>query len=59
MMAPSWINISKVFAFSPVNERRFPASMRWPVDETGRNSVTPSTMPRMQAFMISINIKSP
>src|SRR5438128_12626700 len=26
------------------------ASTRWPVDETGRNSVTPSTMPRISAI---------
>src|SRR5947208_10557839 len=27
------------------------ARIRWPVDDTGRNSVTPSTMPRMIAMM--------
>src|SRR3954449_11001103 len=26
------------------------ARIRWPVEETGRNSVTPSTMPRMMAI---------
>src|SRR6185295_2171397 len=30
---------------------RSPARMRWPVEETGRNSVRPSTMPRMNASM--------
>src|SRR5207249_1198014 len=30
---------------------RSPARMRWPVVETGRNSVRPSTMPRMSASM--------
>jgi hypothetical protein len=24
--------------------------IRWPVEDTGRNSVRPSTMPRMMAF---------
>src|SRR5262245_49013029 len=44
-MAPSWMKISKVSAVSPRNPRRCPATMRWPVDETGRNSVRPSTIP--------------
>src|SRR6185369_8053765 len=26
------------------------ARMRWPVEDTGRNSVTPSTIPRMMAI---------
>src|SRR5206468_180431 len=44
-MAPSWMKISKVSAVSPLNPSRWPATMRWPVDETGRNSVRPSTIP--------------
>src|SRR4051812_40890761 len=27
------------------------ARIKWPVEETGRNSVTPSTMPRMMAMI--------
>ena len=40
-MAPSWIRTSKVL---PVDSkpRKWPTSSRWPVDETGRNSVSPS-----------------
>ncbi len=48
-MAPSWMITSKLSAFGPVNPRRWPARIRWPVEETGRNSVSPSTMPRMAA----------
>ena len=48
-IAPAWITISKSFAFSPVYPRSEPATIRCPVDETGRNSVRPSTMPRIAA----------
>ena len=48
-MAPIWMKISKVAARAPVNPRRLPATIRWPVDETGRNSVRPSTIPRATA----------
>ena len=54
-IAPSWMNISKTFALSPVKESRLPASMRWPVDETGKNSVTPSTIPSINAFHMLVN----
>src|SRR2546423_8492622 len=35
---------------------RSPARMRWPVDEIGRNSVRPSTMPRMSASSRLCNV---
>src|SRR5438445_4744654 len=48
-MAPSWMMISKAAARGPTNPSAWPARIRWPVDETGRNSVAPSTSPRMIA----------
>jgi hypothetical protein len=48
-MAPNWIEISALAATSPVNPNAWPAKIKWPVDETGRNSVSPSTMPRITA----------
>src|SRR5213080_4994269 len=45
-MAPSWMTISKAAARGPTNPSAWPARIRWPVDETGRNSVAPSTSPR-------------
>src|SRR5438309_1220384 len=48
-MAPSWMMISKAAARGPTNPSAWPARIRWPVDETGRNSVAPSTNPRMIA----------
>src|ERR1700733_7927595 len=49
-MAPSWISTTKLSqkAPSPRPKKRFTSSM-WPVEETGKNSVMPSTMPRMTA----------
>jgi hypothetical protein len=43
-MAPSWISTSKVLP-GDLKLRKWPASSRWPVDETGRNSVSPSIRP--------------
>src|SRR6187401_1393750 len=48
-MAPSWMEISVLEATSPVNPNAWPAKIRWPVEDTGRNSVSPSTMPRITA----------
>src|SRR5258708_21299146 len=49
-MARSWIRIAKLFQKlpSPRSKNRS-ASSKWPVDDTGRNSVTPSTIPRITA----------
>src|SRR3954470_20991584 len=37
--------------FSASKPSRVLARIKWPVEETGRNSVTPSTMPRMTAMI--------
>ena len=52
-MAPAWMTISNSFARSPVKFSSDPATIRWPVEDTGRNSVRPSTRPRMAATMRS------
>jgi hypothetical protein len=49
-MAPLWIATWKVATFSPVNPRSELATIRCPVEEIGRNSVSPSAMPRMAAL---------
>src|SRR6266568_7667390 len=49
-IAPVWITISNTFAFSPLKPSRSPARIRWPVEETGKNSVRPSTTPSIKAF---------
>ena len=49
-MAPSWITMSKTLPFSSFRSSRSETMMRWPVEETGRNSVRPSTTPRTSAF---------
>jgi len=50
-MAPSWM--IAVYAVTTLASTGSPSSfsaiVRCPVDETGRNSVSPSTMPRMIA----------
>src|SRR3989344_4627454 len=54
-MAPSWIKISKLLTKSVcVILRSREASIRCPVEETGRNSVSPSTAERMIAEIKSI-----
>src|SRR5262249_61551369 len=54
-MAPSWMKISNVGELQP---RACDATIKWPVDETGMNSVSPSTMPRMAAFRGTIIVRS-
>src|SRR5918911_3494508 len=39
----------KLAAFSPTKPRRWPAIIRCPVEDTGTNSVSPSTTPKMKA----------
>jgi hypothetical protein len=48
-MAPIWtIAVYAVTALSSTGRpSSFSAIVRWPVEETGRYSVRPSTMPRM------------
>ena len=49
-MAPSWMAISKLFRKSVwLRWRRRLVRMRWPVEDMGRNSETPSIIPRMRA----------
>src|SRR5215207_9597996 len=49
-IAPVWIAMSKTLAFSSSKPSSAPARIRWPVDEIGRNSVRPSTMPMTAAL---------
>src|SRR5689334_894897 len=49
-MAPSWMTMSKDFDPSPSEPRKWPTRMRWPVDEIGRYSVSPSTKPSNAAM---------
>jgi hypothetical protein len=44
-------SLSPIWRFSRLQSRR------WPVELTGRNSVTPSTIPRMIALMMSDNVE--
>src|SRR3546814_14761413 len=44
-IAPSWMTISNVPAAAESKPSSSPARTRWPVEETGMNSVSPSTMP--------------
>ena len=44
-MAPNWIATSKLDAFSPTKPSRWPTMIRCPVEDTGINSVKPSTIP--------------
>ena len=52
-MAPVWMAMSKTLAFSPVKSSSEAARIRWPVDEIGRNSVSPSTTPMIAALASS------
>ena len=46
---PNWITTSNVFAVSPSKPNRWPTIIIWPVLETGKNSVNPSTTPKIAA----------
>src|SRR4029453_545778 len=46
-MAPGWMAMLKTAHSSALKPSSSVARIRWPVEETGRYSVTPSTMPRM------------
>src|SRR3954468_24068377 len=48
-MAPSWMKMSNVLAVSPVSPSQWLARIRWPVELTGMNSVTPSIRPSTTA----------
>src|SRR5258708_17392604 len=53
-MAPSWMTISKTLPGGPSKLRTVSARMMWPVEDTGRNSVMPSTMPISTVFHSSV-----
>jgi hypothetical protein len=53
-MAASWMAISNTLARVPLKPNRSPAMIKCPVLEMGKNSVNPSTMPRIRAFNRSI-----
>ncbi len=49
-MAPVWMAISNTLALASSKPSSDPAKIKWPVDEMGRNSVSPSTTPMMAAL---------
>src|SRR5262249_26590863 len=57
-IAPTWITaVNPVTAVSSTLRcSSFSVIVRCPVEDTGRNSVTPSTMPRTVAFQISTSL---
>ena len=58
-IAPSWITISKTLPGGPWKCSNSPARMRWPVEETGRNSVMPSMRPSTTVFQSNVRSMSP
>src|SRR5258706_16251929 len=59
-MAPNWIrteNVSQNSLRAGSLPRNWFTSKRWPVDDTGRNSVSPSTMPSTMALKKSNDIR--
>src|SRR5215211_4656949 len=57
---PSWIRIAKVLFASPVRPKKCSSSSRWPVEDTGKNSVSPSTKPSTTVWIsCSASIISP
>src|SRR5882757_9249110 len=53
-MAPSWMTISNTLPGGLWKPRTSSARMMCPVEETGRNSVRPSTTPISTVFQISV-----
>src|SRR5919197_3573997 len=56
-IAPVWITTSKTLSRSPLAPSRSLTRMRCPVLEIGRNSVIPSTTPRINALMTSVPMR--
>src|SRR4249920_1311768 len=59
-MAPNWSrteNVSQNSLRAGSLPRNWLTSRRWPVDDTGRNSVSPSTMPSTIALKKSNDIR--
>ena len=46
-IAPGWMAMLNRAHLSASNPSSLVARIKWPVEETGKYSVTPSTMPRM------------
>ncbi len=61
MIAPTWMTaVNAVMDGSSMDRPSILATMvRCPVEETGRNSVRPSTMPRMIACRIVMRVPQP
>src|SRR5215471_9251993 len=58
-MAPSWIKTANVLPkFSSANPKKWSTNSRCPVEDTGMNSVNPSTTPRMVALMRSNSMRA-
>src|SRR6516165_6981706 len=56
-MAPNWISTAKVLPKSSSSKpKKCWTRSRWPVEDTGRNSVRPSTTPRTKALKRSNNM---
>ena len=53
-IAPSWIAILKATELLSVKPMTSLAKIKWPVDETGKNSVSPSIKPRSKAIIVSL-----
>jgi hypothetical protein len=53
------MKISNVAALGPSKPKRYPTTIRWPVEEIGINSVTPSTIPKTIASNNSRIFKHP
>ena len=49
-MAPVWMAMSNTLPLASSMPSRLPARIRWPVEEIGRNSVRPSTIPMIAAL---------
>ena len=56
-MEPSWISTSKVLP-GELKPRKCPASSRWPVEDTGMNSVSPSSSPSRITCQVDIQVSS-
>ena len=56
-MEPSWISTSKVLP-GELKPRKYPASSRWPVEDTGMNSVSPSSSPSRITCQVDIQLSS-
>jgi hypothetical protein len=54
-MEPSWISTSKVLP-GELKPRKYPASRRWPVEDTGMNSVSPSSSPSRITCQVDIRV---